>query len=254
VSRRSAQEKKPWREAEGIENKVEAEFLRPVLLGESIAPHRILRTLEAVVPVTEQGKPLDAEAAANRGFADLHGWLSKAERIWNRHNKSSRRLVDQLNYINQLSSQFPIADLRVVYAKAGSQPAACLLRDPRGVVDHKLYWMALASEAEGQYLTAILNSETARARAEQYQARGQFGARDFDKVMFNLPIPRFDPKDKLHRALAEAATEAENVASQVGLPEGVKFQRARRLVRTALAEANISQRIDNLVTKLLDGA
>jgi len=46
-----------------------------------------------------------------------------------------------LNYINQLSSQFPIAPLRVVYAKAGTLPAACLLRDERGVVDHKLYWM-----------------------------------------------------------------------------------------------------------------
>jgi hypothetical protein len=252
VSRRSSQEKKPWRDVKGIENKVEAEFLRPVLLGESIAPYRILRTLEAVVPVTEQGKPLDAKAAANRGFADLHGWLSKAEHTWNLHNKSDRRLVDQLNYINQLSSQFPIAALRVVYAKAGTQPAASLLRNPHGVVDHKLYWMALASEAEGKYLTAILNSEAARARVEQYQARGQFGARDFDKVMFNLPIPRFDPKNKLHRALADAAAEAEKVADLVELPDGVKFQRARGLVRTALAEVSISRKIDALVAKLLD--
>ena len=41
---------------------------------------------------------LDADAAANRGLSDLHGWLSKAEYTWNQHNKSSRRLVEQLNY------------------------------------------------------------------------------------------------------------------------------------------------------------
>ncbi len=34
VSRRTSQEKAPWRNAEGIENNVEAEFLRPALLGE----------------------------------------------------------------------------------------------------------------------------------------------------------------------------------------------------------------------------
>ena len=33
-------------------------------------------------------------------------------------------------------------------------------------------------------------------------SRGQFGARHFDKVMFNLPIPRFNPGNTLHLALA----------------------------------------------------
>jgi hypothetical protein len=162
-------------------------------------------------------------------------------------------LVGRWNYHNELGAQFPINPLRVVYAKAGSQPAACLLCDGRGVIDHMLYWMAPASEAEARFLIGILNSETARGRAEQYQARGQFGARHFDKVIFNLPIPRFDAREKLHLTLAEAAAQAEKVAAAVELPEGVKFQRARGLVRAALAEAGVSQRIDGLVTKLIDG-
>jgi hypothetical protein len=36
------------------------------------------------------------------------------------------------------------------------------------------------------------------------QSRGQWGARDFDKVMFTLPIPRFDSAASLHRDLAKA--------------------------------------------------
>jgi hypothetical protein len=207
---------------------------------------------EAVIPVTEQGTPLNAEAAANRGFTDLHGWLTKAEHIWGQYNRSNRTLIDQLNYINQLSSQFPIPPLRVVYAKAGVQPASCLLRDPSVVVDHKLYWLAPTSEAEGRYLTAILNSETVRTRAEQFQARGQFGARDFDKAMFNLPIPRFDAGTAIHVALADTAAEAEKIAVTVELPDGVQFQRARALVRAALKEANVWQKIDILVAELLD--
>ena len=252
ASRRSSQEKRPWKDLPGIENPVEVEFLRPILLGASILPYRLFRPFEGVVPVDPKGVVLDADAAANRGFDGLHGWMRKAEGAWSESKSSTMSLVQQFDYYGKLGSQFPIASLRIVYAKAGSQPAACLLRDERGVIDHMLYWMAPASEAEARFLIGILNSETARGRAEQYQARGQFGARHFDKVMFNLPIPRFDAREKLHLALAETAARAEEVAAAVELPEGVKFQRARGLVRAALAEAGLSQQIDGLVARLID--
>ncbi|MCL6641129.1 MAG: hypothetical protein K6T92_07120, partial [Candidatus Rokubacteria bacterium] len=98
----------------------------------------------------------------------------------------------------------------------------------------------------------ILNSETARTRVERLQARGQWGARHFDKLMFELPIPRFDGDDPLHRELADAAREAEDVAAGVPLPERIHFVRARRLIRDALRERGVSQRIDTLVAKLLE--
>ncbi len=253
ISRRTTLEKPPWKNRPGIENRVEAEFLRPVLLGESILPYRVFRPFEGVVPVTESGEVLDAEKAANCGNDGLNGWMRKAEAIWNEDRPSLITLVEQFDYYAKLTAQFPIAPLRVVYAKAGTLPAACLLRDPRGVIDHKLYWMAPDTETEARYLIAILNSELARVRAEQFQSRGQWGARDFDKVIFNLPIPRFDPEDELHLALAAAAAEAEAIAAAVELPEAAKFQRARALIRAALTEAGVAQKIDALVASLLDG-
>lgn len=180
--------------------------------------------------------------------------MRQAETVWKSNAESgSMTLVERWNYHGELSAQFPISPLRIVYAKAGMQPAACLLRDRRGVVDHKLYWMTPEGETEGHYLAAVLNSETTRACAEKYQSRGQFGARDFDKVSFNLPIPRFDPKNEIHRALADAAAEAERVAATVALSENVKFQRARGMIRDSLTEAGIARKIDDLVARLLDG-
>ena len=252
MSRRSSQEKKPWKSLPGVENQVEAQFIRPTLLGESILPYRIFRLYEAVIPVSDSGEILDAKAARDRGFDKLAGWMRKAEAVWGAHNTTELSFNEQLDYFGKLGTQFPIASFRVVYAKAGTQPAACLLRDTRVPVDHKLYWSAPSSLEEARYLTAILNSETARERAASYQSRGQWGARDFDKVIFNLPILRFDAKIKVHRDLAAAAEEAEAVAAAVALPEGVKFQRARAMVRAALAEAGLSQRIDALVARLLD--
>jgi hypothetical protein len=259
ASRRTAQEKKPWKDLPGVEHGVEAQFLHPVLLGESILPYRVFRPFEGVVPVTADGTILDAEAAARRGHAGLHGWMTAAEAIWNGNAGSGHgpdakmTLTGRWNFHNELGAQFPVPTLRILYAKAGSLPAACLVRD-RSVIDHLLYWSAPASMGEGHYLASILNSETARRRSASLQARGQWGARHFDKVMFTLPIPRFSENVPLHAELACAGQEAENLAAAVELPDGVKFQHARKLVRDALTQAGISVRIDELVARLLDGA
>jgi SAM-dependent methyltransferase len=252
LSRRSSQEKRPWKDLPGIENQVEAEYLRPVLLGESILPYRVWRPFEAVVPVDEQGAMLDSKAALKRFKIGLNDWMRKAEKVWNEYRPSEISLVQQLDYYGKLSSQFPTPKLRVVYAKAGTLPAATVVRDSKFVADHKLYWSTVATEGEARYLAAILNSETTRARAEKWQSRGQWGARDFDKVVFNLPIPRYDAKNETHAALAKLAAKAEKIAAAVALPEGVKFQRARKLVRDALLEAGIAGEIDGLVARLLD--
>ncbi len=253
ASRRNGQEKKPWKQLPSIEHSVEAQFLHPVLLGESILPYRVFRPFEGVVPVTAEGAILDADGAANRGYAGLHGWMTAAEAMWNENSDNgSMTLIERWNYHNELGAQFPMPPLRVVYAKAGTLPAACLVRD-QAVIDHKLYWTGPSSADEGYYLVSILNCETARKRTASLQSRGQWGARDFDKVVFTLAIPRFDETIPLHAELAAAGREAENVAASVPLPEAVKFQRARKLVRDALTEAGISTRIDGLVARLLDG-
>jgi hypothetical protein len=251
ASRRSPQEKAPWKALPGVESKVEVEFLHPVLLGESILPYRVFRPFEAVVPVTPEGEVLDAAAAAKRRKGGLADWMRAAEKIWEFDRPSPISLIQQFDYYGKLASQFPLAELRVAYAKAGTQPAAVVIRDPAFVLDHKLYWTAPASEAEARYLAAILNCETARARIEAIQSRGQWGARDFDKVMFTLPIPRFDPKAALHKKLAAAAAKAEKAAAAVDLPDGVQFQRARSRIRTALIENGIAATIDGLVGDLL---
>jgi len=256
-SRRISAEKEPWKSQPSIEHAVEVEFLRPVLLGESILPYRLFCSFEGVVPV-HKGIMLDSEMAANpkRGFEKLAGWLQFAEATWDANKSASTKLnwAEQQNYNGKLTAQFPMAPLRLVYSKAGSLPAACIIRDERAVIDHKLYWAKPDSEDEAHYLCAILNSETARSRAEKYQSRGQFGARDFDKVMFNLPIPLFKESEPLHRELAEAGALAELVAANVELKEGEKFQRARKRVRDALAEDGIGGDIEKLVEKLLGPA
>ena len=247
-SRRSSQEKNPWKSLPGVEHRVEADFLHPVLLGESILPYRVFRPFEGVVPATRDGTVLDAQAAAN-----LYGYMTAAEGVWNANSESGpMTLVERWNYHNELGAQFPLARTRVVYSKAGTLPAACVVRD-QSVIDHKLYWTAVSNALEGYYLAGILNSETVRARVAGLQSKGQWGARDFDKVAFTLPIPRFNQEVPLHGDIAAAGQEAEALAASVELPSGIKFQLARKRVRDALGASGVAPRIESLVAELLDG-
>ncbi len=178
--------------------------------------------------------------------------MTAAEAVWNDNAESgTMKLVERWNYHNELGAQFPIGPIRVVYAASGTIPAACLLRESEAIVEHGLYWSNVSTEAEGSYLTAILNSETVRARVAALQARGQWGARHFDKVVFTLPIPRFDEGASLHTDLAAAAREAEPIATAVPLPDNVKFQRARGLIRAALAASGVAANIEALVARVL---
>jgi hypothetical protein len=90
------------------------------------------------------------------------------------------------------------------------------------------------------------------ARIIPMQPRGWRDPRDFDNLVWELPIPEYDRREALHRDLADAAAEAERVAAIVPLREGAHFMRQRRAIRDALAEHGIASEIDTLVTKLLD--
>jgi hypothetical protein len=253
ASRRGAQDKKPWRDLRGLEHAIEREFVRPILLGESILPFRVWKPFEGVLPLTKAGELMNADMAANRGFAGVAAWMRDAEKMWKKHAESDMTLAERWNYHNELGSQFPIPPVRVVFAASGNHPAAAVLRGTAAVIEHKLYWARAESEEEALYLAVALSSEEARARVEHLQSRGQFGARDFDKVMFTLPIPRFDAKSKWHVQLAKLGKDAERCAGTVLIPEGEGFQRARRRIREALAEAGVAKKIDAAVRQLLDG-
>jgi hypothetical protein len=194
---------------------------------------------------------VNADMAARRGHTHLSNWLERAEGLWRTHGSGRATLSQQLNHIGKLSAQASPAAIRVVFSKSGTLPAAAIVRNSAVIIDHKLYWASVATLDEAGYLTAFLNSEAARRRIAHLQSRGEQGARDFDKLFFTLPIPRFDPRSELHQQLAQAAARAEKIASAVSIDLDQPFTRSRSLVRQALADANISADIDTLVEKLL---
>ena len=265
--RTGTQDKKPWKDLEPPQGTVERNFLHSVLLGESVAPFRILTSQQAVIPydvekqpdkthstLQQQGILLDSKGAARRGYPRLAQWLEKTETLWKQNRSSDMSLNERIDYHSELSRQFPIATIRVVYSASGSNLVACVVQGSIAIVEHKLYWAAVDSMEEAGYLCAILNSEALQAGVKQYQSQGQWGARDFDKYVFNLPIPRFNADSSLHRELAQMAKKAEEIANAVQVKEDEHFTRARARVRSALAEHGVAAQLERLVSEVFRGS
>jgi hypothetical protein len=250
-------DKRPWSELAPPVGAVETRFLRPLLLGENIAPYRLLEPALAVIPADGEAI-LDAQQAADAGHRHLAAWLRDIEAKWAAHaargadGRPKMTLTQQIDHLRKLSLQLTARTARLVYTKAGTLLSAAVVSDDAVVVDHMAYWTALRSDGEGHYLMAIINSGVVVERVRPMQPRGQVGPRHFDNLVWELPIPEFASDQPLHRDLAAAGAEAEGLAAQVALPGG-HFTAKRRAIRMALAEAGVAQRIEALVARLLDG-
>ena len=250
-SRKTSLDKPPWKDLPELKGVVESIFIRPTYLGESIAPFRTLSVAEAVIPY-DGSTLMDGGNDRIDRYPGLANWWRDAEALWNTKRTSEKRtLIEQLDYLHQLTAQFPVPSERVVYTKAGNSLAAAVVRDRDAVIDHMLYWARAESHAEAQYLTAVLNAPVLNELVRPYQSVGAFGPRHFDKYVWQAPIPTFDAEQPLHKRLVALADEGETVAESVSLPPDIGFQKARRQIREALTEAGIAQTLDEVVAKLL---
>lgn len=250
TSFRTTQEKKPWKQLPSLSGRVARSFARPVYLGETVLPHRCVTPRQAVLPIDDKGILQGNQIAEHPGLTE---WWDQAESIWeaNKSKSDKSKLLDRIDFHGQLSSQFPVAKLRVGYTKSGNTLAAALVRDDTAIIDHKLYWAPVSAEEEGHYLCAILNSATLLERVKPLQALGLFGARDFDKNVFAVPFPRYDAADSLHSKLSALGALAETTAADVDITGARTFQSARKKVADKLRSEGIAQKIEDAVAELV---
>ena len=253
------QDKKPWNQVEPPRGPVEEAFLRPTLLGENLAPFRLLEPALAVIPVSKSGHVLAETSARAEGAPRLAAWLADCEAKWARHasndteGRPKMTLAENIDHLRKLTSQFPIVELRVAYNKSGTMISAAVITEPRLVIDSQAYWASARSAAEAHYLVGILNADTCRERIADKQSKGQGGARHFDNLIWELPLPEYDGRNELHQRIVAVAAECEAMAASQKLDASAYFTTQRRVIRDALAEAGLMRRLDALVAELLAG-
>jgi len=248
-SARSPNEKTPWKQLPDLTGTIERQFLRPVFVGDTVLPFRVRAAARGVIPW--DGSTLQRTTTDRLDqYPGLAAWWRTAEKVWDRHRTSAMTLVDQVDYRHKLTAQLPGRPHRVVYTKSGMYLAATYVDDPRAVIDHKLYWAPVAGPEEGRYLTGVLNSDALLQLVRPLQGRGEHNPRDFDKYVWQMPIPLYDPTRPLHRDLVDLAERAEQVAAAVEL-SAQSFQALRRRIRQALVADGVATDLDAAVHALV---
>ena len=212
--------------------------------------------MTAVLPL-EGSTLLDSAGASQAGRSHLAAWLRDAEAKWAEHSNKKAdgqpcmTLLARIDHMRNLSVQAPSAAIRVLYTKAGTRLSACRVTANDALVDHKAYWTAARSLEEAAYLVAVINTAAVLAKVTDLQPHGQRDKRDFDNLVWTLPIPEYDEFEPLHRDLAATAAHAETVAAKVELTETQHFTAKRRAIRDALAADGVAAAIEVMVDALL---
>ncbi len=240
-SHRGTYEKKPWKDIETVHGTVELEFVHPLLMGESVLPHRQLDPVLAVLPVGSDGTLIEPV-----GYPGLGDWWARVSRLWHEHNRSGLSLIENLNYRSKLVGQFPLPTHRVVVAHSGMHVTACRVSTPGAVIEHQLDWAAVRSEEEGLFLCAVLNSTIVTEAATPFMTSGKGGGRHIGKSLWNVLVPLFDSDDPLHLQLVELGRRAESVANAVTLPRQAHGN-LRRIIRQSLDSSGVTADIDSVV-------
>ncbi len=127
-------------------------------------------------------------------------------------------------------------------------------------MDRKLYQTKCPLEDEAYYVLAVINSTELAAAAATFMPKGLYGARDFEKHGWKLPVPRYDADDPLHVHLSELGATAEQECRDLiaqsdimSKPAGdAQSRAARRLLRHEWQPTSATaQRIEATVAELL---
>ena len=251
---------------------VESDFLFGVFTGSELIPFGHLAPALAIVPVVPERngyRIITAQEAEVRGYFGLARWLKHVERIWQKKlgSKASKMNVYQwLNYWNQLSSQNPQARYKVLYTAQGTYLASCVvatsnktvfidgvrLRVRGFIADITTFWLDINEEDEAYYICAILNAPFVDSFIKPYQVKGAFGARKIDKRPLELPIPKFDPDNPIHKRLAQMGKECHQKVQKV-LPALTSRYKSIGKIRSEIRKylAKELDQIDQLTRQLL---
>ena len=272
--RRGAHDKEPWKNLDltAISNQtIENRHLFEVHLGETVAPYVTLAPLRALLPL-KQGEYAIPTAADGVSGIRIGGLEQRMRQRWrtisqlwetNKRPVNKLNLLERVDYHRELSAQLAWQDeqgtrpVRVVYTSAG-EPTAALLEDNGSIVESKLFWITCKDLEEANYLLAIINSDTLAQAVNRYTTPNWSGkTRDLQGHLWKLPIPEFDPRQKLHMVISKvgkrAAAGAAAKLAEVREKRGSKFtwRIARRELRAWLRASAEGKEVEAAVAALL---
>jgi methylase of polypeptide subunit release factors len=254
--------KKPWQNIH-LKGEVEAQYLYATMLGRQLLPFDYTDLSLVVLPMEDKPTGLsmvNKEMALGKGHSGLHEWLNKVEALWigGRKERSPEDAYSRLDYQHLLTCQHPTGYHTVVYNRAGTNLASCVISPPLSktglpvqgfAADADTYYYQTKDDMEAHYLSAFLNAPYVDETIKPHQTRGQWGERDIHRRPFEVvPIPKFNHEDEKHQKLAELSKECHQKVTRLALT-GKSIGFLRNKVREHLSQELAE--IDKLVRDIL---
>ncbi|MFO7995942.1 MAG: N-6 DNA methylase [Dehalococcoidia bacterium] len=262
--------KKPWQNIY-LKGEVESQYLYASILGRQLLPFGCTELSLVVLPIEHKPTMLiegeqqliivRKEMALGKGHFGLYEWLNNVEALWvgGRKERSPENIYSRLDYQHLLTCQRPTGYHTVVYNRAGTNLASCVISPSltktalpvQGfTADADTYYYQTKNAMEAHYLCAFLNAPYVDGAIKPHQTRGQWGERDIHRRPFEyVPIPKFNPEDEKHGKLAELSQACHEKVKKLKT-EGKSIGNSRGKVRKALA--NELADIDELVREILE--
>jgi SAM-dependent methyltransferase len=221
-----------------VESKpVESDLLYPLLRGRDVERWRSSPSASIIVaqdPKKRRGiaiKEMQTRHPKTFAYLKLFENMLRERAAFKRYFRPDRDPFYSMFNI----SDYTFAPWKVVWREmAETMTAAVVGRVTRKPVvpDHKLMLVECPTEAEAHYLCAALNCSSSRMVVAGYTIAVSMDPH----IMEHLRIPKFNPKDKVHKRLAELSMQAHELART---PAGSEPSAASRELQAVEAQVDL---------------
>jgi hypothetical protein len=199
VRNRARAGRREWPE---VVAEVESCLVHPLVRGRDVGRWRAQPSCSIILPHTPDGRPIAFEQM-RRDYPLAFAYFERfrEDMLVRPHYLQHFERSGQPHWSMYNVGAYTFSPHRVVWREQCRTLECAVIENAGHIADAKLTLVACDSADESRYLAAMLNSKPAREFVESYSLRTQISTH----VLRHLYVPKFDPADHRHAALAEIA-------------------------------------------------
>ena len=220
------------RRVQEVKERIENSLVFPALRGRDINRWGVKPEIYVVFPVNAIEKIPYSEPTMKEKWPRTYSYLSKFKTtLKNRQSKAARMLAEKSVFYVMLGyGPYTISNFKVIWKRMTDDIFASVISHHKTPYGYRTLiplgttaFFSPESEEEAHYLCAIINSIPVREYIKSYSSAGRgYGT---PSVMEHVGIPKFDPKNKTHRKLADISKKCHHLKIKGNDDEVAKLEK-----------------------------
>jgi SAM-dependent methyltransferase len=215
------------RKVRGVEATIESRLVYPLVRGRDVDRFHAAGRHQIIVTQNPESRSGWGEEWMKRNAPDTYAYLRRFKGAFlERKSSSIRRLMETGPFYSIFGvSEYTLSPFKVVWPEVGHTVSAAVvgsqeMLDGQSKViipDHTCVLVPTTTAEEAHFIAALLNSAVAQAIVCNYVV-----LHPSPHVMRHVAIPRFKPKDALHKTLATLSKQAHQLKAENGGAERIQ--------------------------------